>query len=285
MQSEGYRTAASGFPTASNASFQASYTPTIPGGGLPVRNGIVYMESHDEQWMMYQNRTAGNSAGGYSVRDFGTALDRQKLAAAFFFTVPGPRLMWQFEELGYGGGPGECLVNTGVTCPAGTPGRINAKPIRWDYVAAGAQPARGSYTGGALTPATDAERAQRLRLFKTFQALIGLRSDYAIFRDPATQVQPTLDARTVRLITLSLPGAPAGAADARVRLRQLRRRPGPDQPHRPGDVVRLLRRHRHDAAGWHDDADARPRRVPRLDRHGRAVARAGHHHGRRRDGG
>ncbi len=210
MQSEGYRTAASGFPTASAASFQASYTPTIPGGGLPVRNGIVYMESHDEQWMMDQNLTAGNSAAGYSVRDFGTALDRQKLAASFFFTVPGPRLMWQFEELGYGGGPGECLVSTGVTCPAGTPGRINAKPIRWDYARPGVTPTRGSYTGGALTPATDAERALRLRLFKTFQALIGLRSDYAIFRDPATQVQPVLDVRTVRLITLALPGAPAG---------------------------------------------------------------------------
>ncbi|HEX9950767.1 MAG TPA: alpha-amylase family glycosyl hydrolase [Rubricoccaceae bacterium] len=210
MQSEGYRTATSGFPTASSASFQASYTPTIPNGGLPVRNGIVYMESHDEQWMMYQNLTAGNASGGYSVRDFNTALDRQKLAASFFFTVPGARLMWQFEELGYGGGPGECLVNTGVTCPAGTAGRINAKPIRWDYYAPGVQPVRGSYTGGAITPATDAERASRLRLFKTFQALIGLREDYAIFRDPATQVQPVLDARTVRLLTLALPNAPAG---------------------------------------------------------------------------
>ena len=210
LQAEGFRTAASGFPTASNASFQGSYTPSIPNGGLPVRNGIAYMESHDEQWMMYQNRTAGNSAGGYTVRDFNTALERQKLAAAFFFATPGPRLMWQFEELGYGGGPGECLDAPGVTCPPGTPGRINAKPVRWDYYKAGVQPTRGSYTGAAITPATDAERAQRLRLFKTFQALIGLRSDFAIFRSPDTQVQPVLDARTVRLLTLSLPGAPAG---------------------------------------------------------------------------
>ena len=209
-QVEGYRTAASGFPTASNASFQSTYTPSIPGGGLPVQNGIAYMESHDEQWMMYQNRTAGNSAGGYSVRDFNTALERQKLAAAFFFTVPGPRLMWEFEELGYGGGPGECLDAPNVTCPPGTPGRINAKPIRWDYYTPGVSPARGSYTGGAIPAATDAERAQRLRLFKTFQALIGLRADYAVFRSPETQVQPVLDARTVRLMALALPGAPAG---------------------------------------------------------------------------
>ena len=208
LTAEGYRTATSGFPTSGASSFQASYTPTI---GLPVRNGIAYMESHDEQWMMYANRTAGNASGAYSVRALSTALDRQKLAAAFFFTVPGARLMWQFGELGYGGGPGECLINTGVTCPAGTPGRIQSKPIRWDYAVAGAAPTRGSYTGPlALTPASDAERAARVRLYKTFRALIGLRNAYPIFRAEATQVQPGLSAQTVRTLTLAFPGAAAG---------------------------------------------------------------------------
>jgi glycosidase len=208
--SEGYRLAASGFPTVPNSTFQGTYTPTI-GSGLPVRNGIAYMESHDEQWMMYANRVTGNSSGTYNIRDLYTALDRQKEAAAFFFTVPGARMMWQFGELGYGGGPGECLVNANVTCPAGTPNRIASKPIRWDYFVPGVTPVRGSYTGPLpLTPATDTERAARVRLYKTFQALIGLRNDYAIFRSPATQVQAALGAQQVRTLSLSFPGAPAG---------------------------------------------------------------------------
>ena len=213
--SEGYRTAASGLPTSAASGFQGTYTPFLNGGGLPVRNGIAYMESHDEQWMMHANRTTGASAGGYSVRTLSTALDRQKLAASFFFTVPGARLLWQFQELGYGGGPGECLIGGNqpypANCTAGVPNRIASKPIRWDYHTAGAAPVRGAYTGGApLTPATDAERAARNRLSRTFAALIGLRNDHAIFRSPQTQVQASLGATAVRTLALAFPGAPAG---------------------------------------------------------------------------
>ena len=213
--SEGYRTAASGFPTSAAAGFQGTYTPFLNGGGLPVRNGIAYMESHDEQWMMHANRVAGNASGGYSVRDLATALDRQKLAASFFFTVPGARLLWQFQELGYGGGPGECLIGGSqpypANCTAGVPNRIASKPIRWDYHTPGVAPVRGAYTGGApLVPATDAERAARNRLYRTYAALIGLRNDHQIFRDAATQVAANLGNTAVRTLALALPAAPAG---------------------------------------------------------------------------
>ena len=211
--SEGYRLAASGFPTDAASSFRGTYTPFLPGGGLPVRNGIAYMESHDEQWMMHANRTAGNSAGDYSVRNLFTALDRQKLAASFFFTVPGARLMWQFSELGYGGGPGECLIGSSqpypANCTAGVPNRIASKPIRWDYYAPGVAPVRGAYTGGPITAASDDERAARRRVFGTFQALIGLRNDYDIFRSAATTVQGQLGTSPIRTLQLTLPGAPA----------------------------------------------------------------------------
>jgi hypothetical protein len=57
------------------------------------------MESHDEERLMFKNLTYGNSSGTYNIKDLQTALDRVKLAAAFFLTLPGPKMIWQFGEL------------------------------------------------------------------------------------------------------------------------------------------------------------------------------------------
>jgi hypothetical protein len=46
---------------------------------------------------MYKNLTYGNG----SVKTLATALERQKAFGAVFFTVPGPKMLWQFGELGY----------------------------------------------------------------------------------------------------------------------------------------------------------------------------------------
>ncbi|GJQ20061.1 MAG: hypothetical protein HBSIN02_04160 [Bacteroidia bacterium] len=83
-------------------------------------NLVTYMESHDEERLMYKNLMYGNSSGTYDVKNIGTALERMKLAAAFFFTIPGPKMLWQFGELGY-----DISINYN--------GRLGNKPIRWDY--------------------------------------------------------------------------------------------------------------------------------------------------------
>jgi len=89
---------------------------------------VAYMESHDEERMMYKNLQYGNSNGGYDVQDLPTALDRAELASTFFYTVPGPKMLWQFGELGY-----DYSINT---CENGTVNpdcRLSPKPIPWDY--------------------------------------------------------------------------------------------------------------------------------------------------------
>ena len=88
--------------------------------GWTVPHGVGYMESHDEERMMFKNLQNGNFSGSYSVRDLETALDRVKAASTFFYTIPGPKMLWQFGELGYD-----------VSIEAG--GRVSAKPIRWNY--------------------------------------------------------------------------------------------------------------------------------------------------------
>jgi len=60
-----------------------------------------YMESHDEERLMFKNLQSGNVSGAYNVRTLATALDRQGAAAAVFFTTPGPKMIWQFGERGY----------------------------------------------------------------------------------------------------------------------------------------------------------------------------------------
>lgn len=91
---------------------------------------ISYMESHDEERMMYKLKNFGNASGSYNTKDPVTALKRVELSAAFFFTIPGPKMLWQFGEVGY-----DYSINH---CPNGTVNndcRLANKPIRWDYMA------------------------------------------------------------------------------------------------------------------------------------------------------
>ena len=207
-----YSQSSMGYPTASDfpSTLTETYTPSWA-GGIPVPNAVTYMESHDEQWTLYRDRTYGNRSGDYSVRDVVTALDRQRLTGAFFLTVPGPRMIWQFGELGYGGGPGECLVNGTYPgeCPNGVPDRVGNKPIRWDYWSGSASPFRNGFSG-TLTAASDREREKRQGLYATWAALLDLRNGNAIFRSPDTQVTSRLGRVTDRWIRLSLPSAPSG---------------------------------------------------------------------------
>lgn len=81
---------------------------------------IAYMESHDEERIMFRNLNFGNSNGGYDITDESTGLDRLELAGAFYFTVPGPKMIWQFGELGY---------DISIDDPC----RVCNKPILWNY--------------------------------------------------------------------------------------------------------------------------------------------------------
>jgi len=91
---------------------------------------IGYMESHDEERLMYKNLMYGNVTGSYDIQNLHTALRRIELAINFFIPIPGPKMIWQFGELGY-----DYSINTcsdGVTIDEGC--RTARKPIRWDYL-------------------------------------------------------------------------------------------------------------------------------------------------------
>lgn len=89
--------------------------------GWTVPANITYMESHDEERLMYKNQKYGNANGDYNIKELETALKRQEMLGAFYFTIPGPKMIWQFGELGY-----DYSIDFN--------GRTGEKPIRWDYL-------------------------------------------------------------------------------------------------------------------------------------------------------
>lgn len=155
--------------------------------GFAKKHLVGYMESHDEQWLMLKTRSYGactnfpdggngctTNPGEYNTRDLDTALGRQKLVGAFFFTLPGPKMMWQFGELGYGFGDNgeQCLKPGGDSdgdCAASVVGRTDPKPIRWDYW-------------------NNPDTQERVNLYKTWSALIKLRQSSPVFANPENEL-------------------------------------------------------------------------------------------------
>jgi hypothetical protein len=101
--------------------------------GWSTPNLVSYMESHDEERLMYKNEQFGNSTTGpppYSTMSLATGLKRNAMAASFWAMTPAPKMLWQFGELGY-----DTSINA---CNNGTPPsndcRLTPKPIKWDYL-------------------------------------------------------------------------------------------------------------------------------------------------------
>ena len=97
--------------------------------GWKNNNMIVYMESHDEQRLMYKNLQYGNSSGAYQINDTITALNRNAMATVLWAALPGPKMLWQFGELGYDYSINYCMDGSGNDdCKTGP------KPIGWSYL-------------------------------------------------------------------------------------------------------------------------------------------------------
>ncbi|MDR0546234.1 MAG: alpha-amylase [Dysgonamonadaceae bacterium] len=116
-----------------NQTENGSYKGNLSGASYKQRGWnnpclVAYMESHDEERLMYKNIQYGNAGeeSGYHVKDTITGLQRNAAAAVIFLSIPGPKMIWQFGELGY-----DYSINYND--------RVGRKPVRWDYYN---QPAR-----------------------------------------------------------------------------------------------------------------------------------------------
>ncbi|WP_396187080.1 alpha-amylase family glycosyl hydrolase [Flavobacterium sp.] len=81
--------------------------------GFTGKRVIGYAESHDEEVLMYKNLTFGQSANpAHNVKNLNTALSRMSAIGAVSLLVPGPKMIWQFGDLGWNNSIWTC--NNGV---------------------------------------------------------------------------------------------------------------------------------------------------------------------------
>ncbi|WP_104385515.1 alpha-amylase family glycosyl hydrolase [Sphingobacterium sp. HMA12] len=89
--------------------------------GMAQPSFVSYMESHDEQRLLFKCLNYGNSSGSYNIKNLNTALNRMELAALFLLASPGPKMIWQFGEYGY-----DVSIDEN--------GRTGEKPLLWNYL-------------------------------------------------------------------------------------------------------------------------------------------------------
>jgi glycosidase len=124
--------------------------------GFAQPRAVGYAESHDEERLNYKNLLYGATSGSYSTRNLATSLERSKAIGAMFLSVPGPKMIWQFAELGYDFGINRCANNTyNNDC------RLDPKPI----------PSEIGYT-------TD---ANRVAVYNTWSKINELRLNNPVF--------------------------------------------------------------------------------------------------------
>jgi 1,4-alpha-glucan branching enzyme len=91
---------------------------------------IAYAESHDEERLMYEAKINGNSTNtAHNVKTSTVALKRLQAIYSTFLSIPGPKMMWQFGELGYDYSINTCADGTTIASSC----RLDPKPIKWNY--------------------------------------------------------------------------------------------------------------------------------------------------------
>ncbi|MDT8414190.1 MAG: alpha-amylase family glycosyl hydrolase [Flavobacteriaceae bacterium] len=117
---------------------------------------VGYSESHDEERQMWRAANFGNSFNAaHDVKNQSIALQRMATMGAVLFTIPGPKMLWQFGELGY-----DFSINTCPDLSINNNCRVDPKPIRLDY-------------------AEDPERAQ---VYKDWAKVLFFRNNLPIFK-------------------------------------------------------------------------------------------------------
>ncbi len=163
----GYQEALMGFTSSSNISYGV-----YNNRGWTVPHLVSYAESHDEERTMYKALTFGNNSNpSHNVRELYTALGRAQALGVILLTQPGPRMLWQFQELGY---------DISIEFPC----RVCNKPILWNY-----------YT-----------QARRRQLYDVYAATLALRNNYETFRSLSFQYNLTGAVKRVNMNHSSMNG-------------------------------------------------------------------------------
>lgn len=109
-------------------------------------NLVAYMESHDEERLMFKNKQYGKTDDTYDVKSLSTGLSRTAAATVIYMSIPGPKMIWQFGELGY-----DISIDEN--------GRTGMKPSGWSLL----------------------DNPERVKLKEVYKKMIGLRNNNSTF--------------------------------------------------------------------------------------------------------
>lgn len=132
--------------------------------GFTNMSGVGYGESHDEERLMFKNLAYGAANGSYDVKNLNTALERMKTFGATFFTIPGPKMIWQFGELGY-----EFSINRCANGTIDSGCRTDEKPV-------------------AFTLGYDTD-VNRKAVYDTWAKIINIRNTYPVFKSKTYTIE------------------------------------------------------------------------------------------------
>ncbi len=136
-----YKQSALGYPSGADV-FRTYYTSR----SFNNQHLVAYAESHDEERLVYESLQNGNTDNfNHNVKTLPVALGRQEAIASILYSIPGPKMLWQFGELGY-----DISINQN--------GRTGRKPI--------------PFTNGY------ASNTDRLDLYRVTGELIKLKTKY-----------------------------------------------------------------------------------------------------------
>jgi len=136
---------------------------------------------------MYKNEQYGNSSGSYNVKTVATGLQRNGLAEAFWAMLPGPKMLWEFGELGFDYSINRCEDGTiNDNC------RTARKPSGWSWLS----------------------DSSRLKLHNVYAAMLKLRTLYPQLALPASfNASLTGAVKTLTAVTDSISVAMIGNFD------------------------------------------------------------------------
>ncbi len=144
---EPYKNLALGYTGNSNYSIWSS---VYQSRNFKYANYVSYIESHDEERLGHEVFAYAkniSALSGEAKTEY--AIDRLKMISALNALLPGPRMIWQFEELGY-----DVSINEN--------GRTGRKPVKWEYY----------------------NDPHRKELYRVYSLLFNLRQRYDFYVNP-----------------------------------------------------------------------------------------------------
>jgi hypothetical protein len=157
--------------------------------GFTGKRVVGYAESHDEERLMYKNLQYGNSANlSHNVKSLNTALSRMSAIGAVLIPVPGPKMLWQFGELGWDRSIFTCNNGT-VNNPTDTTTgdcKLDTKP----------QP---QWTENWMA------NVQRKQVYDNWARMIALKKEKAVFEGDYTMTSGSSLLQRIHVYNNSLP--------------------------------------------------------------------------------